>query len=608
LEGFREDAVGRLLWAEPDPNTRFNYTIWFDYTRKLVNELHEGDLVAVPNFATDSNGVRYSILQLVTVMPMHYALGTDIKDLKGYPGFVMQAAKSASADWTEQDAESYEDTTKIICEAIPTNLEYDENNGEEPVQPERAMAMVGKDVYILTSEMTEKIFNRGINKDVENIIEIGDLARDREVKIYVRVEDLIKTHFGVFGFTGVGKSNLISTLVSNLLSTSEPIKIVLFDLMDEYTGLLTDQLLTAHNGKIICLGENTLMKPVFDYINEQSTDKSDFAVNIFLKNLLLPKGLKGEKVKFKPLIKEILQNNKIKIFEEAFTKTVEDFLSEVWSDVEGRVGSTKKGKLNKMKNDVFGRHLKDELTPELAQEFINKLGFDEFRSQPIASVTEVLKESDLKEKLQYTLIEPLKQIVESSRIQISENAKIDIREIINDLNDKSKSSLYIVLSHEPHKVRHFANDLGQYLFWNRRLKGIISPLVLFIFDEADQFIPGTPRSDSEKLSKSVIETLTRRGRKFGLGVGIATQRSAYLDTNIMGQLHTYFISKLPRKYDRDVVGEAFSLSPDQFTQTFKFQKGQWLLVSHEATGIDMPIPIQAPNAEDRIKNFLNKIK
>ncbi|MCD6573336.1 MAG: ATP-binding protein, partial [Thermoplasmata archaeon] len=168
-------------------------------------------------------------------------------------------------------------------------------------------------------------------------------------------------------------------------------------------------------------------------------------------------------------------------------------------------------------------------------------------------------------------------------------------------------SLYIVISHDSDKIRYFANNLGGYLFRNRRLKGLISPLVLFIFDEADQFIPGKPRFKSEELSKSVIETLTRRGRKFGIGVGIATQRSAYLDTNIMGQLHTYFISKLPRKYDRDVVGEAFSLSPEQFTQTFKFQKGQWLLVSHEATGIDMPIPIQAPNAEDRIKEFINNM-
>ncbi|CAD7777018.1 DNA double-strand break repair helicase HerA [Candidatus Methanoperedenaceae archaeon GB50] len=602
MDNFRDNVVGRLLWAEADQNTRFKYTIWFDYTRRLMNDLHEGDLVAAPNFATDPGGIRYSILQLVTVMPIHYALGTDIRDLKGYPGFVMQAAKSASADWTEQETESYEDTTKIICEAIPTNLECDESGY---VNQESSMAMVGKDVYVLTSEMTGQIFNRGIDKDIETVIEIGDLIRDKSVKVYVRVEDLIKTHFGIFGFTGVGKSNLTSTLVSNLLSVDEPIKIVLFDLMDEYTGLLADQILT-HDGKIICLGEKTLMKPVFDYVNKPSVDKLDFAVNIFLKNILLPKGLKGEKIKFKPLIKQILQNEGIKIFEEVFTRTVEDFLNEIWSKVEGRFGPTKIGKLNKMKNDVFGSHFKDELTPELAQEFIEKLGFGEFRSQPIASVTEVLNESDLKESIRYNLVEPLKQIVESDKTQISENAKISIHDIINDLNDESKSSIYLVISHDPNKVRRFAYDLGRYSFWHRRVKGTISPLILLIFDEADQFIPGTPRSDTEKVSKSIIETLTRRGRKFGIGVGIATQRSAYLDTNIMGQLHTYLISKLPRKYDREVVGEAFSLSPDQFTQTFKFQKGQWLLVSHEATGIDMPIPIQAPNAEERMKKFLEE--
>jgi DNA helicase HerA-like ATPase len=236
---------------------------------------------------------------------------------------------------------------------------------------------------------------------------------------------------------------------------------------------------------------------------------------------------------------------------------------------------------------------------------MNKLGFGDSLAS-ISSVQDVNKENDLKEKIEYTLIEQLKQIVETREVQISKNAKIGMREIINDLNDESKASLYLVTSHDPNKVRSFANNLGRYLFRNRRVSGTTSPLIIFLFDEADQFIPGTPRSDSEKLSKAIIETLTRRGRKFGIGIGIATQRSAYLDTNIMGQLHTYFISKLPREYDRNVVAEAFSLSPDQFTQTFKFQKGQWLLVSHEATGIDMPIPIKAPNAEDRIKNFVNQ--
>jgi len=605
MESFKKNVAGRLLWAEVDPNTRFKYTIWFDYTRSLVNELHEGDLVAVPNFGTDYNGIKYSILQLTSVMPMHYALGTDIRDLKGYPGFVMQAAKSASADWTEQESESYEETTKIVCEAIPTNLEYDDGDSKKPIQPESAMGMVGKDVYVLTPEMTGLIFNRGINKDAEEAIEVGNLIRDKNVKIYVRVEDLIKTHFGVFGFTGVGKSNLISALVSDLLSTKEPIKIVLFDLVDEYTGLLIDQLVTC-DGKLICLGNETLMKPVFDYINEPSENKLDFAADTFLKNILLPKGLRVERMGFKFPIKEILQSGKIKIFEEAISRTVESFLNEVWPRVESSFGDTKKGMLERLKKDVFGKHLEEELTPELAQEFINTLGFGEEGNLmgAIPSVVAVKKDSTMEERMRYVLIPLLKEIAESDKTRVSENAGISMQEIISDLNDESKKSLYIITSHNPHKLRSFASVLGQYLFWNRTQSGTISPLILFLFDEADQFIPGEPRSDSEKLSKSIIETLTRRGRKFGIGVGIATQRSAYLDTNIMGQLHTYFISKLPREYDRKVVAEAFSLSLDQFTQTFKFLKGQWLLVSHEATGLDMPIPLYAPNTEDRIRRFL----
>jgi DNA helicase HerA-like ATPase len=90
-----------------------------------------------------------------------------------------------------------------------------------------------------------------------------------------------------------------------------------------------------------------------------------------------------------------------------------------------------------------------------------------------------------------------------------------------------------------------------------------------------------------------------------LGLGIATQRIRYLDTNIMAQPHTYFISKLPRMSDRQAVAEAFGVSEELLNQTFKFKKGQWLLISHDATGLEaVPVPIRAPNANDRLSAWL----
>jgi len=44
-----------------------------------------------------------------------------------------------------------------------------------------------------------------------------------------------------------------------------------------------------------------------------------------------------------------------------------------------------------------------------------------------------------------------------------------------------------------------------------------------------------------------------------------------------------------------------------FRQTFKFAPGDWLLASHDATGLkSVPNPIHVPDANERIKNFLEE--
>ncbi len=90
-----------------------------------------------------------------------------------------------------------------------------------------------------------------------------------------------------------------------------------------------------------------------------------------------------------------------------------------------------------------------------------------------------------------------------------------------------------------------------------------------------------------------------------MGLGMATQRSAMLDTQVMGNLHTYFISKLPRKYDRETVSEAFGIGPEQLSATFNFAPGDWLVLSHGATGLKgVPIPAHALDANQRILDHI----
>lgn len=596
---FREEkASGILMKAEPDERTRFKYTIWFDYTRDLINKVTDGDFVIVQNYSSDKDVIKYNVLEIINVLPFHYAIGTD---LKGYPGFTKEAAKSASFDWVEQETDSTEDTTKIICEAIPTNLEFKDVSKIEEIEfkSESTMAMVGTEVKLLDTELTKKIVNMGINEKIENVFSVGTLLRNNKIDINIRIEDLIKTHFGIFGFTGVGKSNLTSTVISGILEKSkENVNVVLFDLMDEYTGLLIDQLSNPKiDSKIICIGNKTLPGPTFHYINKDEGSTLNDAREAFLDNLLLPKGLKNRLDDFSNPISYLLTQNKIKILDLIQMQTADQFLRDRESKLKHEKDGA--GTETQMKRimAVFEPHKSEVLNKNLANNLIKSL--------ECLNITFGVP----KERLDF-LIEELKTVAKAGEVNtLSDEIKISLKDIIGELNNEKTKSLFIITSHDPNELRSITKMLGNRLYELRRERGITNPLISFICDEADEFIPGEPKAPSYYESKEIIEKLARRGRKFGIGIGIVTQRIVYLDSNIMGQPHTYFISKLPRKSDRERIAEAFSISEDLFTQTFKFQKGNWLLISHDATGMDsVPISIKTRNAEERIKEFFDKSK
>ena len=67
-------------------------------------------------------------------------------------------------------------------------------------------------------------------------------------------------------------------------------------------------------------------------------------------------------------------------------------------------------------------------------------------------------------------------------------ASTTLPEIIDDLNDKTRHSLWVIQSHSPDDLREFSHNLGSELYESRRLNGVIDPIVGFIFDEADEFI------------------------------------------------------------------------------------------------------------------------
>lgn len=599
---FVTEMEGTLMEMAEAPETRYRYIVWFDYTRQAINEIQEGTFLAVPNFASDHNTRRYSILEVTTILPTHYALkgGTE-----GYPSFVVEAARSASEDWESQDTTSTEDTTKIRVVAIPTNLEIAEPLSEDPrIGSESNIAMVGSKVNILDTEFANRVANNGIDRQSErNLTVIGTLARDEEVEILLRIEEMYRTHFAIFGFTGVGKSNLLSTIVSKVMAdSSEPLKLVFFDLMSEYTGLLVDQLLSDRiQGRILTIGRQTLPEGLFRHINGlPGALPLDQAARQLERYTLLPKALIRDRHLMSQALRDLISNNILRFYHEAQSLTIWDvFFTEAITWSKNRMAA----KFNQRK-DLVTRALRTasvtdfkttHFTPQLAAAI--RQAIEHELDQPPGA--EFKRDGDFANHL--TKLTELERDTAETYA-----AGVTLDEIVTDLNNPDHASLWVIQAHNPHELRNFSKRLGEAVYESRRQTGLIDPLASFIFDEADEFIR-RDGAGSYAESAEIAQTLARRGRKFGLGIGIATQRIRYLDTNIMSQPHTYFISKLPRMSDRQAVAEAFGVSEELLNQTFKFTKGQWLLISHDATGLEaVPVPIKTPDANARISQWLHQ--
>lgn len=631
---FVPNRTGRLMRIEENEQTRYQFEIWFEYTRQAMMELKEGTLLAVKNFASNQNETHYSILEITSIMPIHYALGDT---LEGYPGFVMEAARNIATDWTSQESVSEEDTTIIRCVASPTELEIVESLSGRRLEMGSTIPMVGSDAKVLTSEASQEIVNRGISPTQDEVFEIGRWLVDDNIPIYVLAEDFIRLHFGIFGFTGVGKSNLVSTLIAKLLETANtsnnPVKIVIFDLMSEYTALLVDQLVQIPNAYLLAIGEYTLPRRVIEFLNGDNSQRES-AINDFVNTTLFPKPINHLRNLFREAFATLLDDNKLRIYQEP-TRTFGDFLRENESILtRGNLGRSQNSinifieNMYQFENEVITESFLQTIM-EATNRIIN--GNVQLQQRLFSTEDEITRNINTNEVLQRLLsnitipqnghtqtamtnLREFRRKLEAELKRLSqrsypENVRLTLEDIINDLNDSSHSSLYIIQSHNPDDLRDFAYTLGKELFESRRRDGIILPLVSFVFDEADEFIPQQAEKDSSYAKSAwIVEMLARRGRKFGIGIGICTQRTRLLRTSVMAQPHTYLVSKLPRLSDRQAVQEAFGFSEEMFRQTFKFVPGDWLLASYDATGLKgVPIPIHTENANERIQNFLNTL-
>jgi DNA helicase HerA-like ATPase len=162
-------------------------------------------------------------------------------------------------------------TGETLVIGVITKMSVEQSRGEAPVQAAAQVDLLGE---IKQNEAGAPFFQRGVTVypaigDTAELvtqdelrlvfdtaggetITIGQLQQDVSIPAYVNVDEMVHKHFAVLGTTGVGKSSGVALLLGKIMDARPDLRIFLIDPHNEYGRCFGNraQVLTPKNLKL----------------------------------------------------------------------------------------------------------------------------------------------------------------------------------------------------------------------------------------------------------------------------------------------------------------------------------------------------------------------
>ena len=578
-----------------------------NYTPGVIKKIEAGRLLAIPNVLGVSSKDNYSIYEVADVYPMHYSMLTLDRNQPG-------AIRKEFMTLIEKEWQQGSKNTWIEIVAAPTGciLQLNVDKGESNFIRKNIAPLTGSEVNLLSDETIQKFICYTPKKEDTKSIEhysIGHLlgATDNQIPFTLNVEKLLHYHVGVFAFTGSGKSNLTSLVIRKAMSSVPNVKFVIFDISSEY-GINIIDLLRSLPSRVVL----TEPLPSYDAITLDNTER---IAEDYLVRHVIPEPLLEANNEILKSVKEVIIQDKIRTLS---VPSESEHVMQEFSTYGGLLRS-----LADLTNEKFGAAGQKVLIPavvNMIKKFMieKKLNEDSLMVSDtiplIKTITERLSRAKLRAdaailsifaNLQLALEESSTQRIDTGKYEDDvDHTRYDTTKLVNEILDLSVDSpkLFVINLPEADIARYFCSEVIDRVFRKRKSSFTLIPRIVFVFDEAQEFIPAEKRKeDGTDNSSRTVERLLRHGRKYNLNVWISTQRIAHLNTNALQQLHSYFVSTMPRPYDRQLISDTFAIDDAFIDRTLMFQNGDWLMTSFKATNTqNVPVFFHAINNEDSI--------
>ncbi len=571
-------------------SARYDCRIKVEYQRDIMKLLEEGMLLAVRNFKSVPERERFTLLEISRVLPEHFGL-RGLSDQSYYP-MQFEIIEQAVPDWQTDDRS----TMMVQASTIPIN--YDLVLSPEGPRFIRGFSFpkLGEEAFLLNRKMIDRMYNQAVVERMGWASKAYDPMADPRIgtvrmfvseqgdaiPMYLDLESLLRYHFGIFAFTGGGKSNLLANILRRILLHLHDSRVLIFDVSCEYPYLLADLFSDERIPSLLVLDG-----PVGNA--EQ-----------LLESVVKPKEFEAEK-RALPLFRRMLDLGRVGYYSEPprfDMPTYGGILRELSSIGEG-IDSPQGQAAQEIRLRVMAK-----MTETGASETEVP---DDRSAQDIGLMAEdVLEQRGLRRGSTLhnwaTAIKRLPELVglASRHERTLKDGEYTLERLCDRLSDDTRLACLSIP--DPDLVRRLAIETTSEMLGRRKNQFKLKPYLLFVFDEAQEFIPHQTTPGLEGQCSKSIERLLRQGRKYGLGCCISTQRIAYLNTNALQQLHTYFVGTLPRPYDRTVVSDVFAVDMGILEKTLEFAPGDWLVSSYAATGMrNVPIFVHADNTEEILR-------
>ena len=385
----------------------------------------------------------------------------------------------------------------------------------------RSFPVIGEAVYNMSPQELTLIFNR----ENEDCIEVGHLQQDSSIVAKVRIDDLLSKHFAIIGSTGSGKSCTVALVLQAILNENPMGHVVLFDPHNEYSR--------SFGNRAEVIDQNSLDLPlwIFDFvetcellcsdIEDQAREETEILHDLLLKaKRLYDRSLKtgnlSTQVKFDDIEAELQRSTHI---------TLDSPVPYRIRDV-AKLIDHEMGKLENSNNLSPYKRLKRRIATLIADpryQFI-------FKNQASAR--------------------PIEEIV--GRIF---RLPVDGKPIsCLDFSGIPSEALNIVVS----VVSRLAFELAT---WSERKLPI-----LLVCEEAHRYIP-RDKSLGFHSTRRIIGRIAKEGRKYGVSLGIISQRPSELEPSTLSQCSTIFSMRLSNELDQNFVRAAV---PDGAAELLSF--------------------------------------